>query len=46
MTRRIIDIVVNLWTPDLTANYTPRLNAFWKAILPGLERQRVQPTAR
>mgnify|MGYP001344897321 FL=1 len=32
MTRRIIDIVVNLWTPDLTANYTPRLNAFWKAI--------------
>ena len=32
MTRRIIDIVVNLWTPDLTANYTPRLNAFWSAI--------------
>jgi len=26
---QIIDVVVNLWTPDLTQNYTPRLNAFW-----------------
>lgn len=32
MSRRILDIVVNLWTPDLTSAYTPKLNAFWKAI--------------
>ena len=25
-----LDIVVNLWTPDLTASYTPKLDAFWK----------------
>jgi hypothetical protein len=29
---RALDIVVNLWTPDLTANYTPKLNAFWNAV--------------
>jgi hypothetical protein len=29
---RALDIVVNLWTPDLTANYTPRLNAFWEKV--------------
>ena len=29
---RILDIVVNLWTPDLTKNYTPKLNHFWKQI--------------
>ncbi|MEM7586275.1 MAG: amidohydrolase family protein [Acidobacteriota bacterium] len=28
----ILDIVVNLWTPDLTKNYTPRLDAFWKKV--------------
>jgi len=26
---RILDIVVNLWTADLTRHYTPRLNEFW-----------------
>lgn len=29
---RILDIVVNLWTEDLTQNYTPKLNAFWKKV--------------
>ena len=29
---RILDIVVNLWTPDLTKNYTPKLRVFWNAI--------------
>lgn len=29
---RRLDIVVNLWTPDLTKNYTPKLNHFWKQI--------------
>ncbi len=34
---RALDIVVNLWTPDLTQNYTPKLNAFWKAVKIGEE---------
>lgn len=34
---RILDIVVNLWTPDLTKNYTPRLKAFWEAVKIGGE---------
>jgi len=29
---QILDIVVNLWTSDLTQNYTERLNAFWKKV--------------
>jgi len=29
---RILDIVVNLWTADLTRNYTPKLNAFWQKV--------------
>ena len=29
---KALDIVVNLWTPDLTGNYTPKLNAFWKKV--------------
>lgn len=29
---RALDIVVNLWTPDLTQNYTPKLNAFWDKV--------------
>lgn len=29
---RALDIVVNLWTPDLTQNYTPKLNAFWRKV--------------
>jgi predicted TIM-barrel fold metal-dependent hydrolase len=29
---RILDAVVNLWTPDLTKNYTPKLNDFWAKI--------------
>ncbi len=29
---RALDIVVNLWTPDLTKNYTPKLNAFWDKV--------------
>ncbi len=29
---RRMDIVVNLWTPDLTKNYTPKLNHFWQKI--------------
>jgi predicted TIM-barrel fold metal-dependent hydrolase len=29
---RILDIVVNLWTPDLTASYTPKLDAFWRKV--------------
>jgi len=28
----VLDIVVNLWTPDLTRNYTPKLDAFWKKV--------------
>ncbi|MEJ2085645.1 MAG: amidohydrolase family protein [Acidobacteriota bacterium] len=28
----VLDIVVNLWTADLTANYTPKLNAFWQKV--------------
>ncbi len=32
MPARVLDIVVNLWTPDLTGNYTPKLNAFWKKV--------------
>jgi predicted TIM-barrel fold metal-dependent hydrolase len=27
-----LDIVVNLWTSDLTRNYTPRLKEFWEAV--------------
>ncbi len=27
-----LDIVVNLWTPDLTEHYTPKLDAFWKKV--------------
>ncbi len=27
-----LDIVVNLWTPDLTQYYTPKLDAFWKKV--------------
>jgi len=27
-----LDIVVNLWTFDLTRNYTPRLKEFWEAV--------------
>jgi uncharacterized protein len=34
---RALDIVVNLWTSDLTANYTPRLKAFWSAVKIGDE---------
>lgn len=34
---RILDAVVNLWTPDLTRNYTPKLNAFWQAVKIGGE---------
>jgi hypothetical protein len=29
---RALDIVVNLWTPDLTKHYTPKLNAFWEKV--------------
>jgi len=29
---KALDIVVNLWTEDLTKNYTPRLNAFWQKV--------------
>jgi predicted TIM-barrel fold metal-dependent hydrolase len=29
---RVLDIVVNLWTPDLTKNYTPKLDQFWKMV--------------
>jgi predicted TIM-barrel fold metal-dependent hydrolase len=29
---RALDIVVNLWTSDLTGNYTPKLNAFWRKV--------------
>ena len=29
---RTLDIVVNLWTPDLTQHYTPKLNAFWQKV--------------
>ena len=29
---RALDIVVNLWTADLTENYTPKLNAFWQKV--------------
>jgi hypothetical protein len=29
---RALDIVVNLWTPDLTKHYTPKLNAFWQKV--------------
>lgn len=32
MSQRILDIVVNLWTPDLTQNYTPKLNNFWSKV--------------
>ena len=28
----VLDIVVNLWTPDLTRHYTPKLDAFWKKV--------------
>jgi predicted TIM-barrel fold metal-dependent hydrolase len=34
---RALDIVVNLWTPDLTANYTPKLRSFWNAVKIGEE---------
>ena len=27
-----LDIVVNLWTPDLTQYYTPKLDAFWRKV--------------
>jgi predicted TIM-barrel fold metal-dependent hydrolase len=29
---RVLDIVVNLWTPDLTQHYTPKLDAFWQKV--------------
>jgi predicted TIM-barrel fold metal-dependent hydrolase len=29
---KAIDIVVNLWTRELTQNYTPKLDEFWKAV--------------
>ena len=29
---KALDIVVNLWTPELTANYTPKLDAFWSKV--------------
>ncbi len=29
---KALDIVVNLWTPDLTENYTPKLDAFWRKV--------------
>lgn len=29
---RVLDSVVNLWTPDLTQHYTPKLNAFWQKV--------------
>ncbi len=29
---KALDIVVNLWTPDLTEHYTPKLDAFWKKV--------------
>lgn len=29
---RALDIVVNLWTEDLTQGYTPRLDAFWRKV--------------
>jgi predicted TIM-barrel fold metal-dependent hydrolase len=29
---KILDIVVNLWTSDLTRHYTPKLDAFWKKV--------------
>ena len=29
---KVLDIVVNLWTSDLTNNYTPKLNAFWQKV--------------
>ncbi len=29
---KVLDIVVNLWTSDLTTNYTPKLNAFWQKV--------------
>ncbi len=42
---RRMDIVVNLWTPDLTKNYTPKLNHFWKQIhILGRDRRRAFPS--
>ncbi len=32
MTINALDIVVNLWTPDLTQYYPPKLDAFWKKV--------------
>ncbi|MGE0453129.1 MAG: amidohydrolase family protein [Vicinamibacteria bacterium] len=29
---RVLDVVVNLWTPDLTRNYTPKLDQFWRMV--------------
>ncbi|MER3426664.1 MAG: amidohydrolase [Pyrinomonas sp.] len=29
---RVIDIVVNLWTKDVTQNYTPALDEFWRLV--------------
>lgn len=29
---KVLDIVVNLWTSDLTRHYTPKLNHFWQQI--------------
>jgi hypothetical protein len=29
---RVLDIVVNLWTPDLTKSYTPKLDQFWRMV--------------
>ncbi len=29
---KALDIVVNLWTTDLTRNYTPKLKAFWRKV--------------
>ncbi len=28
----VLDIVVNLWTKDVTAAYTPKLDSFWAAV--------------
>lgn len=29
---RVIDIVVNLWTKEVTQNYTPVLDEFWRLV--------------
>lgn len=32
MTIRALDIVVNLWTAEVTRHYTPKLDVFWSAV--------------